>query len=294
MRNNFEFSAVWHLMKNRFIIYFHFLSVLPFKNKYPWIAYKSDKTLQFRTTKSKRAPSIKHLIKFQIGCIDSFTLWLQFYWEYGLYYFWTVFDPEFPRLFKTKLTLNLDCQISLSAKLVIHTTKSTEAPSIRNVIKHIIQLNLKMFDVQIVTVLILVSIGFWWNISGLETEDENLKRTIIEAALNDCKSNLATWQKLAIDEFGLVNGNYFLIPMFMIIVIAVNNFVFLDDLRRRIWPLLLEVDPDPSEKAPLLSELSQHSEYNQVVLDVNRSLKRFPPGTWSTFQENSDLTPSFF
>lgn len=53
-----------------------------------------------------------------------------------------------------------------------------------------------------------------------------------------------------------------------------------DDLRRKIWPLLLGVDPDPSEKAPLLSELSHHSEYNQVVLDVNRSLKRFPPGMY--------------
>lgn len=32
------------------------------------------------------------------------------------------------------------------------------------------------------------------------------------------------------------------------------------------------------EAAPKLEELSGHPEYNQVVLDVNRSLKRFPPG----------------
>lgn len=49
-------------------------------------------------------------------------------------------------------------------------------------------------------------------------------------------------------------------------------------MRRKVWPRLLEVDPNPAERAPLLSELSDHPEYNQVILDVNRSLKRFPPG----------------
>lgn len=41
---------------------------------------------------------------------------------------------------------------------------------------------------------------------------------------------------------------------------------------------MLELDSDNLEKTPLLEELSNHSEYEQVVLDVNRSLKRFPPG----------------
>lgn len=53
-----------------------------------------------------------------------------------------------------------------------------------------------------------------------------------------------------------------------------------DDLRRKIWPLLLEVDPNQDEKIPSLEELSSHPEYQQVVLDVNRSLKRFPPGMY--------------
>lgn len=53
---------------------------------------------------------------------------------------------------------------------------------------------------------------------------------------------------------------------------------FLDQVRRRIWPLLLGVDPDDNEKVPSLEDLSDHVEYNQVVLDVSRSLKRFPPG----------------
>lgn len=45
-----------------------------------------------------------------------------------------------------------------------------------------------------------------------------------------------------------------------------------------MWPLLLEVDPNQDERIPSLEELSSHPEYDQVVLDVNRSLKRFPPG----------------
>lgn len=49
-------------------------------------------------------------------------------------------------------------------------------------------------------------------------------------------------------------------------------------MRRQVWPLLLELDPENAEPIPLLEELSSHDEYNQVVLDVNRSLKRFPPG----------------
>jgi TBC1 domain family member 20 len=45
-----------------------------------------------------------------------------------------------------------------------------------------------------------------------------------------------------------------------------------------VWPLLLNVDPAQCDPVPKLEELKSHPEYNQVVLDVNRSLKRFPPG----------------
>lgn len=51
-----------------------------------------------------------------------------------------------------------------------------------------------------------------------------------------------------------------------------------DDLRRQVWPRLVGVDPNCVEPAPNLEELKAHPEYNQVILDVNRSLKRFPPG----------------
>uniref|UniRef100_A0A6P7EZ45 TBC1 domain family member 20 n=1 Tax=Diabrotica virgifera virgifera TaxID=50390 RepID=A0A6P7EZ45_DIAVI len=91
---------------------------------------------------------------------------------------------------------------------------------------------------------------------ALETEEETEKRLLIEEALNNEYTTINTWKKFALTEYGLVA----------------------DDLRCKVWPLLLEVDPTSNEKIPSLEELSSHSEYQQVVLDVNRSLKRFPPG----------------
>ncbi|XP_050670386.1 TBC1 domain family member 20 isoform X2 [Leptidea sinapis] len=51
-----------------------------------------------------------------------------------------------------------------------------------------------------------------------------------------------------------------------------------DEYRKQIWPLLVGVTREEMTDPPSLDELSTHPEYNQVVLDVNRSLKRFPPG----------------
>lgn len=90
----------------------------------------------------------------------------------------------------------------------------------------------------------------------IENKEEQAKRVLIEAALNDSSTTLEQWRNFAITEYGLVN----------------------DDLRKRVWPLLVEVDPTTCTAAPKLEELTSHPEYNQVVLDVNRSLKRFPPG----------------
>lgn len=64
------------------------------------------------------------------------------------------------------------------------------------------------------------------------------------------------WKEFALSDYGLVN----------------------DELRRQIWPLLVHVDPDEVEPVPSIEDLKTHPEYNQVILDVNRSLKRFPPG----------------
>ncbi|XP_055592436.1 TBC1 domain family member 20 [Uranotaenia lowii] len=89
-----------------------------------------------------------------------------------------------------------------------------------------------------------------------ENHEEKLKRIKIENALDDAGTTQEEWRKFAKSEYGLIN----------------------DDLRRKVWPLLVGVDPNQVDPAPSLEELNSHPEYNQVVLDVNRSLKRFPPG----------------
>lgn len=89
-----------------------------------------------------------------------------------------------------------------------------------------------------------------------ENKEEREKRLRIESSLNNPDTTLKQWQEYALTDYGLIN----------------------DDLRRRIWPLLAGVDTDNIEPAPKLDELKSHPEYNQVILDVNRSLKRFPPG----------------
>ncbi|KFM65031.1 TBC1 domain family member 20, partial [Stegodyphus mimosarum] len=50
-----------------------------------------------------------------------------------------------------------------------------------------------------------------------------------------------------------------------------------DDIRRKVWPKLVGVDIFETSPRPSLEEIEQHPYYRQVVLDVNRSLKRFPP-----------------
>jgi len=52
-----------------------------------------------------------------------------------------------------------------------------------------------------------------------------------------------------------------------------------DEVRARVWPRLVGISHLEDETSMAEEEeLPNHSEYNQVVLDVNRSLKRFPPG----------------
>lgn len=89
-----------------------------------------------------------------------------------------------------------------------------------------------------------------------ENLEEQQKRKEIELALQNPNTTLDVWQQFAHTDYGLIN----------------------DDLRYKVWPLLVGIDPKLAEKAPTLEELKTHPEYNQVILDVNRSLKRFPPG----------------
>ncbi|KAM3957534.1 LOW QUALITY PROTEIN: TBC1 domain family member 20 [Aphomia sociella] len=93
----------------------------------------------------------------------------------------------------------------------------------------------------------------------LDCEDPEItiKRQEIEKCLDNPDTvNLEQWQGFARSKGGLIS----------------------DDYRKVIWPLLVEVTQDEMTEPPSLKELSTHQEYNQVVLDVNRSLKRFPPG----------------
>lgn len=50
-----------------------------------------------------------------------------------------------------------------------------------------------------------------------------------------------------------------------------------DDIRRKVWPKLLGVDVIETSPRPSREDIEKHHYYHQVVLDVNRSLKRFPP-----------------
>jgi len=52
-----------------------------------------------------------------------------------------------------------------------------------------------------------------------------------------------------------------------------------DEIRVRVWPRLMGIDLiETNLSIPSDEQVKVHPEYNQVVMDVNRSLKRFPPG----------------
>ncbi|KAF4525964.1 hypothetical protein B566_EDAN000755 [Ephemera danica] len=103
---------------------------------------------------------------------------------------------------------------------------------------------------------ITASTDLSFNDTPEETPTIRRKRAEIEAALITEPVDRARLRQLALSESGLIN----------------------DDLRRKAWPLLLDLDPASSKNAPSQEEIENHSEYRQVVMDVNRSLKRFPPG----------------
>ncbi|XP_045760882.1 TBC1 domain family member 20 [Maniola jurtina] len=90
-----------------------------------------------------------------------------------------------------------------------------------------------------------------------EDPDVTEKRNELERCLkNPNLINLEQWQNFAKSKAGLISDEY----------------------RRQIWPLLVGVTEEEMTDPPSLDDLSKHSEYHQVVMDVNRSLKRFPPG----------------
>lgn len=51
-----------------------------------------------------------------------------------------------------------------------------------------------------------------------------------------------------------------------------------DQVRKKVWPRLVRIDVLETCIVPSQSEIEAYKDYHQVVMDVNRSLKRFPPG----------------
>jgi len=91
----------------------------------------------------------------------------------------------------------------------------------------------------------------------LETEEKLIKKKssdIEKALVNNDRDRLG---QLAVSAGGLLN----------------------DETRVRVWPRLMGINMlETNIVLPTQEEIEQHPEYNQVVMDVNRSLKRFPPG----------------
>lgn len=93
----------------------------------------------------------------------------------------------------------------------------------------------------------------------VSTEEEcEKKRLVIEELLKNFNTSdskyLSKLRSFSLTKGGLIN----------------------DDIRKRVWPLLLELNLDDLEPYPENVDYS-HVEFSQVVLDVNRSIKRFPP-----------------
>uniref|UniRef100_A0A8C5I1K6 TBC1 domain family member 20-like n=1 Tax=Gouania willdenowi TaxID=441366 RepID=A0A8C5I1K6_GOUWI len=78
----------------------------------------------------------------------------------------------------------------------------------------------------------------------------------ISQALSASPVDVAALRRMAISEGGLLT----------------------DEIRCQVWPRLLNVPPDNLKKEPEMVERENNKDYNQVLLDVQRSLRRFPPG----------------
>ncbi|XP_070758655.1 TBC1 domain family member 20 isoform X2 [Enoplosus armatus] len=88
--------------------------------------------------------------------------------------------------------------------------------------------------------------------------DTRRKRKIadITQALSVSPVDVAALRRMAISEGGLLT----------------------DEIRCQVWPRLLNVPPHILDQEPEKVERENNKDYNQVLLDVQRSLRRFPPG----------------
>ena len=92
---------------------------------------------------------------------------------------------------------------------------------------------------------------------SVSSSEKDVEENKNDVCLGGKTTKEITLRELAISEHGLIN----------------------DDLRRRAWPQLVGVDMlTETSILPTQEEVEGHKSYKQVVLDVDRSLKRFPPG----------------
>ncbi|OPJ84981.1 TBC1 domain family member 20 [Patagioenas fasciata monilis] len=88
--------------------------------------------------------------------------------------------------------------------------------------------------------------------------DSKKKRKVAEIyqALNSDPIDVAALRRMAISEGGLLT----------------------DEIRCKVWPKLLSVNTDDLPPPPGKELREDNKDYQQVLLDVRRSLRRFPPG----------------
>ncbi|KTF93199.1 hypothetical protein cypCar_00011229 [Cyprinus carpio] len=97
-------------------------------------------------------------------------------------------------------------------------------------------------------------------LNGLGKQDAEARRkrkmAEISQVLSTTPVDVAALRRMAISEGGLLN----------------------DEIRRQVWPRLLNVSVEniPKQLEPV--DRDNNKDFNQVLLDVQRSLRRFPPG----------------
>uniref|UniRef100_A0ACB8F6T1 Uncharacterized protein n=1 Tax=Sphaerodactylus townsendi TaxID=933632 RepID=A0ACB8F6T1_9SAUR len=82
------------------------------------------------------------------------------------------------------------------------------------------------------------------------------KEAEISQALNSNPVDVAALRRMAISEGGLL----------------------MDEIRCKVWPKLLNVNTEDLPPPPGKELRENNKDYQQVLLDVRRSLRRFPPG----------------
>ncbi|XP_035244056.1 TBC1 domain family member 20 [Anguilla anguilla] len=93
---------------------------------------------------------------------------------------------------------------------------------------------------------------------GKQDWDSRRKRKMgeIAQALSVTPVDVAALRRMAISEGGLLT----------------------DEIRCQVWPKLLNMNTDNLPEKPAADLRENHKDYHQVLLDVRRSLRRFPPG----------------